>query len=408
MAKDQRNYFAGKHPWSLTKDDLLSCYLTPYFQKVYSYSHDGIVYVDAFAGEGKFGDGQDGSPLIALSKLQSIARKQMAKNPVQFILAEANDVARGKLGASFRKARGNSRYIKEPIILADHAEALNQAERICVCGSRKPSTVFYYVDPFGVKDLRLDLLLRSSNPNHTEVLLNFSSIGFLRDACAALSVAYDSPPNVQVYDDGFDDSVHSDERQNRLTRCIGSDDWKDIIVCFKEERIDYWQAEYEISNLLCRNAARAYKYVTNMPIKDMTQKVCAGGLLKYRMIHMTNNEDGCVLMNDNMLKRNDQFQSAQPGFFKVDVDGKDVEPSAIVARLNDAVAQLSIGEQTKMGVLAATVISSCGVFDRANALLKTYVGPLLDDGTLERVVKITPTGKPKHSFATSDVVYRVK
>lgn len=113
MAKDQRNYFAGKHPWSLTKDDLLSCYLRPYFQKVYSYSHDGIVYVDAFAGEGKFGDGQDGSPLIALSKLQSIARKQMAKNPVQFILAEANDAARGKLGASFRKARGNSRYIKD-------------------------------------------------------------------------------------------------------------------------------------------------------------------------------------------------------------------------------------------------------------------------------------------------------
>ena len=109
-----------------------------------------------------------------------------------------------------------------------------------------------------------------------------------------------------------------------------------------------------------------------------------------------------------MLKRNDQFQSAQPGLFKVDVDGQDVEPSAIVARLNDAVAQLSIGEQTKMGVLAATVISGCGVFDRANALLKTYVGPLLDDGTLERVVKITPTGKPKRSFATSDVVYRVK
>ena len=140
----------------------------------------------------------------------------------------------------------------------------------------------------------------------------------------------------------------------------------------------------------------------------MTQKVGTGGLLKYRMIHMTNNEDGCVLMNDNMLKRNDQFQSAQPGLFKVDVDGKDVEPSTIAARLNDAVAQLSIGERVKMGVLAATVISSCGVFDRANALLKTYLGPLLDDGILERVVKKTPTGKPKCSFAISDVVYRVK
>lgn len=408
MAKNQRDYFEIKHPWSLTKDDLLSCYLTPYFQKVYRFSHDGIVYVDAFAGEGKFEDGQYGSPLIALSKVLSVARKQTAKNPVQFILAEANDASRDKLEDCIRKARGKSRYIKEPIILADHVEALNQAEKICVCGSRRPSTVFYYVDPFGVKDLRLDLLLRSPNPNHTEVLLNFSSIGFLRDACAALSVDFASPQNVKIYDDGFEDGIRHDERQNRLTRCIGSEDWMDVIERFKEERIDFWQAEYEISKILCRNAARAYNYVTNMPIKDMTQKVNNGGLLKYRMIHMTNNEDGCVLMNDNMLKRNDLFQLTQPGLFKVDVDGKDVKPDIIAARLNDAVAELSIGEHIKMGALAAAVISGCGVFDKVSALLKTYLGPLLDDGILERVVKYTRTGKPKHSFAASDIVYRVK
>ena len=408
MTKNQDDYFDKKHPWSLTKDDLLGCYLTPYFQKVYKYSRDGIVYVDAFAGEGKFEDGQDGSPLIALSKLQAIARSQKAKKPVQFILAEANATARDKLDSNFRGARGNSRYIKDPIILPDYAAALRRAASISVCGSSKPSTVFYYVDPFGVKDLRMDLFPQSSNPSHTEVLLNFSSTGFMRSACAALSVSFEAPQGVQVYDDEFDDSVHNDERQERLTRCMGGAGWMDIIRCFKEKRIDFWQAEYEISKLFCKNAASAYKYVTNMPIKDMSQKVGTGGLLKYRMIHMTNNEDGCVLMNDNMLKRNDLFQTAQPGLFKVDVDGKDVEPGVITARLTAIVMQLPIGKRVKMGTLAAAIISSCGVFDKSNVLLKTYLGPMLENGTLERAVKETPTGKPKHSFATSDVVYRAK
>lgn len=408
MAKKQDDYFDKKHPWSLTKDDLLSCYLTPYFQKVYNYSHDGIVYVDAFAGEGKFEDGSDGSPLIALSKLQAIARKQRAKKPVQFILAEANDSSRAKLGAHFCNARGNSGYIKDPIILADHADALKKATTVSVCGSRKPSTVFYYVDPFGVKELNMGLLLQSSNLNHTEVLLNFSSIGFVRDACAALDVDLALPQGVQIYDRGFDSEVQKDERQERLSRCIGSDGWKEIIIRFKERRINFWQAEYEIAKLFCENAANGYRYVTNMPIKDMSRKVGQGGLLKYRMIHMTNNADGCVLMNDNMIKRNDLFQTSQPGLFKVDVDGKDVETNVVAARLAAAVMQLPIGKQVKMGTLAAAIISGCGVFDKSNALLKTYIGPLLENGTLERAVKLTKTGKPKHSFATSDAIYRAK
>ena len=33
MAKNQSDYFQAKHPWSETKDDLLSCYLTPFSLK---------------------------------------------------------------------------------------------------------------------------------------------------------------------------------------------------------------------------------------------------------------------------------------------------------------------------------------------------------------------------------------
>lgn len=408
MAKDQRNYFADKHPWSRTKDALLGCYLTPYFQKVYRPSRDGIVYVDAFAGAGKFDNGDIGSPLIALSKVQAIARMQKGKRLVQFIFAETRQESRAALLDNFSEARGNSRYVKEPIICADYADAMQKALTVTCVGSKRPSTVFYYVDPFGVKDLRMDCLLQSPNPRHTEALVNFNSIGFLRDACAALKVRFELPQGVEVFDVGFDASVKAEERYRRLTECIGSEDWVDIIRLFQEGKHDFWMAEYEIARLFCRSAGSAYDYVTNMPIKDMTQRVELGGLVKYRLIHMTNNADGCVLMNDNMLKRNETFQVPQPGLFTVDVDGRDVEPGSIARCLEETIAKLPINKRVKMGEIAAAIISGCGVFERSTSLLKTNVGPLLEAGVLKRDVEYTKTGKPKQSFNPSDKVYRIR
>ena len=65
VSKNNADFFKNKNEWSVIKDKLLGCYLTPYFQKVL---HTGkpIFYVDCFAGKGKFEDGNDGSPLIAL------------------------------------------------------------------------------------------------------------------------------------------------------------------------------------------------------------------------------------------------------------------------------------------------------------------------------------------------------
>lgn len=406
MSKNQLNYFAGKHPWSSTKDNLLACYLTPFFQKTYPFSRDGIVYVDAFAGAGKFDDGMPGSPLIALSKVQAVARKSGSKQPVQFVLAEANDESREALLRNFKASRGSSRYIKDPIICQDCFEAMREALAVRVRGSRRPSTLFYYIDPFGVKDLRIGDLLRSPNMNHTEALVNFNGVGFIRDACAAQKIDCILPSDVEILDDGFDGSVRVDERCKRLSSCVGSDDWIDIIQSFHEGRYDFWRAEYEVAKLFCRNARSAYRYVTNMPIKDMSRRAEAGGLLKYRMIHMTNRADGCILMNDNMLKRNDERQVLQLGLFKVDVDGRDVQSDAIAECVDKIIGQLPVGKEIKMGEIAASVISSCGVFDKTTQLLQTNIGPLLESGRLERVVKKTKTGKAKQSFSPSDVVFR--
>ena len=270
--------------------------------------------------------------------------------------------------------------------------------------SRKPSTVFYYVDPYGVKDLRLDLLCKSPNPDHTEVLVNFNTIGFMRDGAAALRIALDLPAGVRVVDCGFEDDVPTTERIQRLNACIGSESWQDILT---QHGLDYWEREKRIGKLFCDNARRNYRYVTNMPIKDMTRMVDKGGEVKYRLVHMTNNADGCVLMNDNMLKRNNDEQVRQQVLFKVDVDQCDVDNIAIEEDLEDAIAGIPIGVSVNMGIFAAAIINAYGVFDSANTLLKTYLGPLLDRGLLVRDEPYTEkTRKLKKSFGIKDKVHR--
>lgn len=65
MSKDSKEFFVKKNEWSVIKDELLACYLKPYFSKILT-TKKPVNYVDCFAGKGKFDDGSKGSPLIAL------------------------------------------------------------------------------------------------------------------------------------------------------------------------------------------------------------------------------------------------------------------------------------------------------------------------------------------------------
>lgn len=405
VTKDQSDYFREKRIWSKTKDSLLCCYLTPFFEKTYGYSQDGYVYVDAFAGAGVFDNGEEGSPIIAIKKLLAAAHKRSNKCCAQFIFGEANAGARTKLKDAVYKACGNVNYLCSPILCNSFEEAIEAAQTASPRPSKKPATVFYYVDPYGVKDLRLDLFCRSPNFAHTEALVNFNTVGFMRDGAAALRIALELPADVSVVDHGFDDNVPMTERILRLNDCIGSDDWQDILT---QHGLDYWERERLIGQLFCRNARRSFQYVTNMPIKDMARMVNRGGEIKYRLVHMTNNVDGCLLMNDNMLKRNNNEQVQQGALFKVDIDQCVVNISSIKFFLEEYIADLPLGKSFNMGVFAAAIVNEYGVFDTTNALLKTYLGPLLDNGLLVRDEPYTPkTHKPKKSFGKKDKVHRV-
>ena len=75
MAKRNDDFFKEKKPWSEVKDELLGCYFKPYVSKIL-HTYKPLVYVDCFAGKGKFDDGKPGSPIIALKILLKCGMKK--------------------------------------------------------------------------------------------------------------------------------------------------------------------------------------------------------------------------------------------------------------------------------------------------------------------------------------------
>lgn len=88
MAKKNNDFFIEKKAWSVVKDELLGCYFKPYVSKIL-HTYKPLVYVDCFAGKGKFEDGNLGSPLIALdiiSKCQASTKIESTSIEAVFIL----------------------------------------------------------------------------------------------------------------------------------------------------------------------------------------------------------------------------------------------------------------------------------------------------------------------------------
>lgn len=407
MAKDQTEYFQEKKRWSKTKDSILSCYLPPFFQKVMTASRNGIVYVDCFAGQGKFDNGEYGSPLIAIQKCREAHRKSKQKPPLKLIFAEAKRSSRQQLEVNARHAAGDYRaFNKDHLqIVASCDEAIRLANSTTLKGDETPSTIFYYLDPYGIKDMQLDAITHSPVMEHTEALVNFCSVGFVRDACAALKVTTGMPDDAVDVSEEFPVETSGPDRIERLTKAVGTDEWIGLIHRFEAGKIDFWEVEREVTNMFCRSASEHYRYVTNMPIKDMSRALGSGGLLKYRLVHMSNYHDGCVLMNDNMLIRNRELQTSNDSLFLLDVEGSIVDSSAVQKAMLNSVMERPVGVRVSMWELLAPVISQFGVFDNSTNLLRTYLGPLLNQGIVRRVQKTTRTGKPCNAFSKG---YKIK
>ena len=294
MSKRNTEFFEEKKDWSRIKDTLLGAYLPVYFQKVI-HTKKPIVYIDCFAGAGKFARGdEDGSPLIALKERRTAIAKSTYSNPkidMYFIEPVYADVLQKNI-ADFACDDGHGRVI----VIRDTYE--NAVPRIL--SGVKDANVFLYVDPFGIKYLgnRIFADACKNFKGSVELLLNLNSFGFIREAC-------------------------------RVSGAIaGGDYWKKIIEDYRNDSAvspkpsltaeKTFSAAYRRS--LSQSGGGCFRYVLDMPIR-----IKAGSYPKYRMVYATNHPDGCIAMADNMFNRaGDLYVDVQSGgqlsLFEFDVN----------------------------------------------------------------------------------------
>ena len=310
MSKNNNNSFVKKNDWSIIKDKLLQCYLMPYFQKVLM-TGKPIYYVDCFSGKGKFDDGTDGSPLIAL-RIRDICLSQSRflkkAGAIKTCFIDKNYGT--ELSLNIDSAAPT--YDKPEVISGKFEDNIEKCLR-----DKQGYNVFLYIDPYGIKALDSNLFDKFQSYGFTslEMLINFNSFGFFRDACRVMKVdcqndsALNDLEDLVEYDPTTVDSTT--QSMELLSRIAGGDYWKQIVIEFNKGTLDGYAAEQRLSYEYKQELKKRYTYVLDMPIR-----LKANQRPKYRMIHVCDHEAGCFLMAQNMQKRKDEL------FINIQQDGQ--------------------------------------------------------------------------------------
>lgn len=410
MAKDNKDFFKAKNSWSEIKDRLLGWYLRPYFQKLLT-SRKPICYVDCFAGQGMFEDGKPGSPVIALQvrdECMSNMKSGNGKGKIDVCFIELNHAQ--KLSENI--AEFNNGYGHPAIISGKYEEQIES-----LLSGKRGNNVFLYIDPYGIRalDYRLFEKFDSYGFNSLEMLINFNSFGFFRDACRAMGVGYTNDEALRDLDDlvEYDPTEFNSSPQSTelLSKIAGGDYWKDIVARYNRREINGYKAERIFSTEYKKRLRQRFNYVLDMPIR-----LKSGHRPKYRMIHVCNHEDGCYLMAENMQRRKDELfiniqQNRQPSLLDLlENTTSTVENELITTdEIGKLLAGYLAGINGEVGLkkLLAGFVNEHGLLCEF-ATLHSILGNMRQRGSIEviRTPAVTLTGNPT-AFWTEKGAQRV-
>lgn len=310
MSQKNNNFFQVKKEWSKTKDEILGKYLRPYFQKLISKKID-ICYIDCFAGKGKFDDGMDGSPFIALNCIESALNSSRFNTKIHSYFIELNH------HRDLKNNLENSNFKLEYNVVSGKFE-----DNIdLILKKHFDNTIFLYVDPYGIKAIDVNKFnsFKTNDRKSVELLINFNTWGFMREACRVLKADFKLDLKLDKYLVEY--NPNNDLSRDELSKIAGSDFWIEIVEKYKNGQISSDEAELYLSKGIAINFRKKYKYVLNVPINSSDD----AKIPKYRLFYLTNHEHGCLLMADTMYSAIDEARiknrNGQQSFFEYDTEG---------------------------------------------------------------------------------------
>lgn len=394
MSQKNDNFFESKKEWSKTKDAILGCYLKPYFQKLIAFGKP-ICYVDCFAGKGMFDDGNQGSPLIALDCINNSMQSSNYETDIYSYFIELNhhtDLSNNV--ASHLREIGNRR-IRYEIVPGRFEENIDN-----ILNLHHSSTVFLYVDPYGIKAIDVDKFnsFRLSEKKSVEMLINYNTWGFFREACRVLKADFKLDNDTNKYLVEYD--PNNDLDRDELCTIAGGDYWIEIVTEYKnkcasaqnqKDKNKYAnEAELKLSKGIASAFNKKYKYVLNVPIKSSDNN----NVPKYRLFHLTNHEEGCLLMADNMYKRIEEatviHRGGQMSLFDLDTEGEIVEDTDVKSTIFSTL----LNRQEHLNEFLCRFYTVNGLLMDSKGIKKELKNmELLGQIEIVRVPSLTGTGK---------------
>lgn len=278
------DFFQRKKPWSRYKDMILAHYLTPYLFKVSSLGKP-VVVVDCFAGPGRFQDGTDGSPLLISKAVRQIAEKGKA---VSALFIEEKRKYFQRLQESLRDYQEICRTV--------HGSFEGSAKEIA--GMGRNNTVFVYIDPYGIKPLRFDVLAgiyaNIARRSSIEVLLNFNASSLVRNGLAALKCSQQ---------DDSEEELDRTMTPADIDAIAGGTYWREIVT----SDIPFSDKEEQCVSEYIGMMKRYFNEVCSYGIKERYEHT----IPKYRLLFGSRHEDAFLLMNDAVCKARDEFLGKQ-------------------------------------------------------------------------------------------------
>ncbi len=182
---------------SQAKVDLYSTYLATFLSIMRNVSHVEHIYIfDLFAGEGKYGDRSEGSPLIACQVIRDHYFSN--KNSCPDITIWFNDNGLSKIEPGVKKIDRVERFVNEGFIpenidIKYFYEDYDSLWPVALDQVKKRNNVkaLFFIDPYGYKEIDPDNISEMMSAGNIEVLLFFPASHMYR--FAAKSTACDFP-----------------------------------------------------------------------------------------------------------------------------------------------------------------------------------------------------------------------
>lgn len=274
-------FFAKKREWSHVKDRVLGAYVVSYLRTIQKLGRP-IIIVDSFSGPGMFGDGTEGSPVILCKAVQENAKGAVG---IGCIFSDIHPAHREALETNLQS------YISSGIVLKPFASFADSLTKALEVGKARNATLFFYLDPYGVKDLEFETVkqIYERNPQQsTEVLINFNFKAFMR--MSGNWNFKDSPDEISR-------KVKA-SKVERINSVMGGDYWIGIIT---DPKIDKLKREDLVVAAYMNLVRKYFDYTVSIPVKEMEDgdgKIPTDELAKYHLIFGTRHPRAVRYMND--------------------------------------------------------------------------------------------------------------